>query len=138
MLVKTYFSKTRSINNHIIDIPNDAKSYSAAILLHNKLIKQDEDRYWKTSIVKWYNFRQAFLKDVLKKFNQLSCAYCPRTDLVIGKTDENPNINNNSLPNLATIDHIYPLSLGGAKYDVNNCTVACRRCNGTKGSTVII
>ncbi len=137
MIVKTPFSKTRSVRNHIYDIPNDAKSFSAYLLLHNKLVKLDEDRYWKTSIVKWYKFRQAFLKEALEKYGKLSCSYCPRTDLVIGKTDEKPNIKNNSLPNLATIDHIYPLSLGGAKFDKNNCTVSCRRCNGTKGSTII-
>ena len=33
-----------------------------------------------------------------------------------------------------TIDHIIPRSKGGARWDSNNCTTACRSCNQAKGT----
>ena len=33
-----------------------------------------------------------------------------------------------------TIDHIVPRAKGGARWDADNCTTACRRCNQAKGT----
>ena len=33
---------------------------------------------------------------------------------------------------LATVDHIIPLSKGGAQYDEDNCCVACFPCNNNR------
>lgn len=32
------------------------------------------------------------------------------------------------------VDHIQPLSRGGAKYDMGNCRAACRPCNLKRGN----
>jgi len=32
-----------------------------------------------------------------------------------------------------TVDHVVPLSAGGAPLDIANCAVLCRSCNSTKG-----
>ena len=37
------------------------------------------------------------------------------------------------LGTLATVDHVMPLSKGGAEFDEANCVVACYRCNQKKG-----
>jgi 5-methylcytosine-specific restriction endonuclease McrA len=41
---------------------------------------------------------------------------------------------NNKNSNLATIDHVIPLSKGGNKYDESNLVIACKTCNKKKGS----
>ena len=41
LVIKTQFSNKRSIHNYIMNIPVDAKSFSAHILLHDKLRKLD-------------------------------------------------------------------------------------------------
>ena len=38
-------------------------------------------------------------------------------------------------PNSPEIDHIIPLSRGGA-HSVLNCACACRKCNGDKGNSM--
>jgi len=67
---------------------------------------------------------------------KLTCVYCLRDDLTAGSHDFKDRDKNNYIRNLATVDHIYPLSLGGPKYDKKNCCVACKRCNETKGNKV--
>lgn len=37
-------------------------------------------------------------------------------------------------PNLATFDHVVPLSKGGGGASANNLVLACRRCNSHKSS----
>ncbi|HUW17299.1 MAG TPA: HNH endonuclease [Actinomycetes bacterium] len=34
-----------------------------------------------------------------------------------------------------TVDHVVPLAAGGAAFDIANCSVLCRSCNSTKGSS---
>jgi 5-methylcytosine-specific restriction protein A len=34
-----------------------------------------------------------------------------------------------------TVDHVVPLSAGGAPLDITNCAVLCRSCNSTKGAS---
>ena len=120
-----------------MDIPADAKSFSAYLLLHDKLRRLDPDKNWKLNNNRYFRFRKRFLNDQKDEHGRLTCSYCNRNDLVIGSTGQNSN-KNNRIPNLATIDHIYPLSLGGARFDVNNCAVSCKTCNGKKGSDVLL
>jgi len=35
-----------------------------------------------------------------------------------------------------TVDHVLPVSRGGAQYDPLNCRAACARCNYSKGARV--
>lgn len=135
LVIKTPFSNKRSIHNYIMNIPADAKSYSAHLLLHDKLRRLDPEKNWKQVLKKYIKFRFKLLTELTDIHGRLTCTYCGRNDLVIGF----PKINNknNRIPNLATIDHIYPVSLGGGRLDKTNCTVACKRCNGTKGDTIL-
>jgi len=43
-----------------------------------------------------------------------------------------PGFGTRQASNLATIDHVRPVSKGGARYDVENCVVACYACNQSK------
>lgn len=36
------------------------------------------------------------------------------------------------------VDHIQPLSKGGAKYDPSNCRAACKHCNTSRGDSGLI
>jgi len=88
------------------------QSRAAYILLRNKLGFQ--------TINEWLQFREVYLA----QFEVLTCAYCNKTNLDKDTED---------LKNLATIDHIKPLAAGGARFDYNNLTVACHKCNNAKG-----
>ena len=34
-----------------------------------------------------------------------------------------------------TVDHVVPLAVGGAPFEIGNCAVLCRSCNSTKGAS---
>ncbi|MEX1155873.1 MAG: HNH endonuclease signature motif containing protein, partial [Chloroflexota bacterium] len=34
-----------------------------------------------------------------------------------------------------TVDHVVPLAVGGAPFDIGNCAVLCRSCNSSKGAS---
>jgi len=93
------------------------QSLAALILLEKDLASLE--------LVEWLEFRLKFLNS-----NELTCHYCNRKNLEI----EVDMTNREKLKNLATIDHIIPISKGGAIYDINNCVVACFFCNQRKGN----
>jgi 5-methylcytosine-specific restriction endonuclease McrA len=132
--VTTPFSRKQSVKNHIYVMPTSDKSRAAYILLFNKLRALDDSEDWASELKKWLVFRKEFLQEELKREGKLRCAYCGRDDLVEGHHEFHKKHLNMKIPNLATVDHIHPLSLGGAKYHKPNCTVACRRCNSKKGN----
>ena len=37
-----------------------------------------------------------------------------------------------------TVDHVIPLELGGAEYDLTNCRLAHRRCNSSKADGLAV
>lgn len=81
------------------------------------------ERLRKSTLAEWFEFREKYLSS-----RQLVCSFCGKNGLKkeISSLDE--------LPFLATIDHVVPLSKGGAMYDENNLKVACHSCNNGKGS----
>lgn len=78
----------------------------------------------------WLTFRNKYLRQQKKLHGKLSCAYCGFYPL-----EANFNNPHSALPR-ATIDHIYPLSRGGKRYDENNLCVACVRCNQKKADKI--
>lgn len=95
-------------------------------------------RYYKqldpTTSVHYYlkensGFRNKFLKSVLEKNGIIKCYYCGK-ELII----EEDYSKHNTTENLATLDHIVPISKGGSKYDPNNINVSCKACNLKKSN----
>tara|TARA_R110000824_G_scaffold334168_4_gene520721 strand:+ start:452 stop:826 length:375 start_codon:yes stop_codon:yes gene_type:complete len=83
--------------------------------------------YRSQELSQWFKFKKKLLDQCLEDNNgKLVCAYCGRDDLI----EEIPKIKQPA--NLATIDHIIPLSRGGAKMDKSNCVISCHRCNYRK------
>lgn len=136
-VITTPFSMKRSVYNHILTVPTSNKTRSAYILLYDKLRAQDDSENWATELKKWLPFRKEILQTELKEEGKLRCVYCGREDLVEGHHEFNKKHLNHNTPNLATIDHIHPLSKGGEKYDTDNCCVSCRNCNSKKGNKII-
>lgn len=86
-----------------------------------ELLKKD---LAKKEIDEWLRFRSEFLRN-----HELKCQYCGKKNLV-PEIEDMSSARQRSI--LATIDHIIPISKGGAKFDPNNCVVACYPCNSKK------
>lgn len=99
-------------HNVLVDNP-DPKSMAAAVVLRKRLSKE--------TVAEWLRFRDAFLS-----VRSLVCTHCGKTGLL--KESDDPET-------LATIDHVIPLSKGGAQYNEDNCVIACGRCNGNRKNT---
>ena len=107
------------MSKHLIYIENpDVTTHAAKILLRN-IYREDNIKYW-----------LEVRRNYLNKFEKLTCVYCGKTDL---KLDGNKY----PLKQVATIDHVVPLSKGGAMYDESNFVVACYKCNQRKGSNSV-
>jgi hypothetical protein len=72
-------------------------------------------------------FSRQYLHNVLDEKGCLECTYCRKRNLII--EEEGMKISNKTK---ATIDHVVPISLGGAVFDVENVLVACGTCNRRK------
>jgi 5-methylcytosine-specific restriction endonuclease McrA len=106
-------------HNVVVDIPH-SQSLGALVKLNRE--------YNKAQLSKWLTFRNEFLSN-----SDLICTYCGRDDLI---KDQPENIVK-QVSNLATVDHVYPVSKGGPRYDVNNCVVSCQKCNQQKADTIL-
>ena len=78
-----------------------------------------DDNYWT-----WLTFRDNYFKE-LGPAGKV-CHYCKRNDL--------DYLADQRADNLATLDHVVPLSAGGALYDKRNLVVACSACNHRKAN----
>lgn len=87
------------------------QSYAALVLLNKE--------YRMSQANEWLEFRKVFLS----RFDVLTCKYCGKSNLE-AETD--------CLSQLATLDHVIPLSKGGPRYDEQNLVVACFKCNSKK------
>ena len=95
-------------------------SMAARVLLAVRLRRQElED---------WFVFRAAFLKREKEERGVLRCHYCGREGL-LEDVAEVPGL---ASPMLATVDHVVPVSKGGALKDERNLVVACYPCNQRK------
>ena len=106
------------------------QSYAALVLLNDMLRKQDVDFLNEFStIFKKIGFSRDYLTRQKEIQGDLVCTYCGQPHLII-------ELENMRVPHRikATIDHIVPLSDGVDFFDEKNLTVACGKCNSTKGS----
>lgn len=106
------------------------KTLAASVLLKNYLREQDEDFFNKyREISKRIEFSRNYLTNVLQREGSLKCSYCHKDNLTI-------ELQGMKVPRhkIATIDHVVPISKGGAIYDVDNIVVACGVCNGRKSN----
>lgn len=92
------------------------QSLAALVLLEKDLADSE--------VSEWLEFRLKFLNS-----HELICHYCGRDNLKL-EVDVTKRA---ELKELATIDHVVPISKGGAIYDEDNCVVACFPCNQKKG-----
>ena len=106
------------------------KTLAARVMLNNYLKEQDEDFFNKyRETAKRIQFSRNYLTNVLQQQGSLKCSYCPKDNLII-------ELEGMRVPRrkIATIDHVVPISKGGAIYDVDNIVVACGICNGRKSN----
>ena len=114
---------TMGINKHSILVAEPSiKSMAALVILNRQYAKEEVER--------WLKFRE----DFLKSREPLTCAYCGKTGLKIKVPEACVG---RKLATIATVDHIIPLSKGGAEFDENNCAVACVSCNQKKKDSLI-
>lgn len=72
--------------------------------------------------------KKSFFKKIKKKFGKLKCQVCGNDDLI-----ENGIGRGKQPDNLATIEHIIPISEGGFKYIETNYLCTCNKCNNKRG-----
>ncbi len=102
-----------------ISLEISPKSFLSYIMLKNdyKLLDIDyiKEREVKSEIKKGnyinMGIRKAFFKKVKRKFGRLKCQVCNNDNLI-----EKAQGKEKKSPNLATIEHVIPISEGGLKY----------------------
>ena len=110
---------------HIVSIEEPhPHSMAARVLLTRKL--KEQERMLQVA------FRSCFLEKEQSRIGTLRCHYCGREDLV---SDVPMNASKAEMRNLATIDHVVPISKGGPERDEGNVVVACYPCNQRKGDS---
>lgn len=140
LLIAEYMELDDSYMNEEEKAENRQRSINGQIIADKR--KKKERRFKRAEkfreLAKYFAFRKEFLTEEKEANNGvLQCTYCDRDDLVIGNTEMNNSNSNNKIPNLATIDHIHPLSKGGEKYNKENCCVSCKKCNRKKGNKIL-
>ncbi len=110
-----------------IDKPN---TYASSILLKNYYWDRDEDNAKSiANRMRMIGFSRTYLTHIKETTGNLCCSYCSKKNLIIELHGMKV-----SSARKATIDHIIPISNGGALFDYSNITVACGTCNRKKGS----
>lgn len=138
----------------IVDEPSNNRSLSSKILLRKRLMEEEisagETNKLKDFILRSYNSNPRlailinnleFLKSKLKENGTLLCEYCNHGPLVIydsfftkGTDTQYLKYGKFKPKDGATCDHKVPISKGGDKFDYNNLSVCCSKCNVKKGS----
>lgn len=123
-IISEKISKSKSLHIGIFG----STPYGDYLLLKEEYKKQDED------IIKsswWYivNYHETYLRKIKKKHKHLTCVYCGKSNLIV---DSKQNFT------LATVDHFYPSSKGGDRFDTDNFVVSCWKCNMRKGDKIYL
>lgn len=98
----------------------DIQSPAALVLLVKKLSKKDKTLF---NPFRWLAFRKKYLTKLLCILGHIECHYCKKDNLLINTKDKDQ---------LATLDHVIPVSKGGALWDHRNLVPACFTCNNKK------
>lgn len=111
-------------NKHIIYPRNPhPQSLAALILLHHNYTPIPN------SVRFWLRYRKHILK-LWRRKGKFYCFYCGKGPL---KKEIYPSKKTNYI-NLATLDHVVPVSKGGEEYSEKNLLLACGFCNNKKGN----
>jgi hypothetical protein len=105
-----------SSHNVLVDSPHP-QSLAALVLLTKKLAPRP------TGYREWLRYRKWYIREHFRKHKKLECFYCGKGPLK-KQTDHNDQ--------LATLDHVKPLSKGGERFHSSNLVVACYSCNSRK------
>ena len=103
-------------HNVLVNEPHN-QSLAALVLLTKKLAPRP------LNYRVWLRYRKWFLREHLKKHKKLMCFYCDT-----GPLKKQSDFTND----LATLDHVKPLSKGGLRFHSSNLVVACFACNSRK------
>jgi hypothetical protein len=98
------------------------QSYAAYIKYKKFLFSKTEDFKIK---FKKLAFRDKVFRKLQEYLPEFHCEYC-------GASKLDPFVKNRN--KLATLDHIHPISKDGEIFNLENLTVACYKCNCSKGS----
>ncbi len=71
----------------------------------------------------WLKYRKWFMREHLRLHGELRCFYCNKGNL---------KKQSDFTEELATLDHVKPLSKGGERFHSSNLVVACFSCNNRK------
>ena len=71
----------------------------------------------------WLKYRRWYIRQHIKRHKKLECFYCGKGPLKKQSNDHN---------NIATLDHVKPLSKGGNRFHSSNIVIACHSCNSRK------
>lgn len=140
MKIITKLSKSGKSKNNIIILEDNpcVSSRASYELLKEYYYNLDEDYFDDyQELQKWLEFREEFLIEQKEINGDLVCKYCGKPHLEIGGRSRKDMSLNNKNPNLATVDHVFPLSKGGPKYDKSNLVVSCKKCNQNKADKII-
>jgi 5-methylcytosine-specific restriction endonuclease McrA len=107
----------RYSNHNILVHEPHPQSLAALVLLTKKLTPKEMG--YKT----WLRYRKWFLKEHVRKYGLIHCHYCNK-----GLLKKFSDIQDD----LATLDHVKPISKGGDRFHSSNLVIACYRCNCRK------
>ena len=103
-------------HNILIDDPHP-QSLASLVFLTRKLAPRPIG--YKT----WLKYRKHLLREKYRADKTLRCYYCGKGPLQAHSDRED---------DIATLDHVKPLSKGGARFLSTNIVVACHSCNCRK------
>ena len=103
--------------HNVLEFTPHIQSLAALVLLTKKLAPRPVG--YKT----WLRYRKHLLRKMYRTNRVLKCFYCGKGPLKI-HTDNDSEI--------ATLDHVKPLSKGGERFHSSNLVVACYSCNNRK------
>lgn len=107
----------KHFKHNVLSEDPDIQSLAALVLLTRKLVGKQ------LSYKHWLRYRKWFLREYCRNHDGIKCEYCGKDSL---------KMFSRSNDNLATLDHVIPLSKGGARFSSANIVVACYACNSRK------
>jgi hypothetical protein len=115
--MKSYLDFMRYSKHNVLVHDPHPKSLAALVLLTKKLSPRE------TGYKEWLRYRKWYIREHLRKHKTLMCHYCG-----VGPLKKQSDFDHD----LATLDHVHPLSKGGSKFLSANIVIACYRCNSRK------
>ena len=107
----------RYSNHNVLVHEPHPQSLAALVLLTNKLAPRP------IGYRAWLKYRKWYIREHYRKYRSLECFYCGK-----GPLKKQTDITEE----LATLDHVKPLSKGGERFHSSNLVVACFPCNSRK------